>query len=262
MKYGTSHEIFAPLVALQNKNNGYKEIKWTFKQAKSVYGISTRDLPELVEFVKDNSEPVRAEITALQEYKSQYPLDYARRCFLFALISPQCNFTENVLALSQIMENWDRLDDPETITRSLTVPYKGKGKLRLVNLGHTKARNIRKALGWLRGNPHKTFTYETLASFKGMGSKTIAMALALWDDTLPVFTLDSWMLRLILNIQGHSPQVTVSTTEPGYRLTEGDMIAWCTRCVPDLSYFTIQWTLWNGCFGEHKSHLGIIGKEA
>lgn len=244
------------------ENYGFVEVNWNAKTAEQNLSIAN---DELAGWVRANVASVRTELDAFANARKSSPTEHAIRCFIFSIISPQCNFAENVLATQNIMANYDKLTDIDAIVDCLTVPFHGEegGTSRLVNLGLGKAKYIYDALPWLDrlndDNLGELFTWDFIHEHKGFGEKTTSMALALFDERSDVFTLDTWMLRLTLALNGHEPRAIVRTTSKGYKVTEAAWLAWCKQALSDLSPFEIQWTLWNGCFGHHVSHLGIIG---
>jgi hypothetical protein len=261
--------FFAPIVAMQNTGNlvshnaDFTEMAWTVKQAQSASGIAARDdLRWLAAWIREHVASVREEIQQFRAHRHQDSVTLARRCFLFSIVSPQCNFEENVIATRQLMDNWDQLTSIEAIKQCLIVPYKGTGKLRIVNLGPTKAQRILEAMPWLRSltpdNLETAFSYESIRAQKGIADKAASMTRALFDDASEVFTLDTWMLRITLALNGQDIRATIATKAAGYKITASDWLAWIKRHLPDLTPFEVQWTLWNGCFGQHKNHLGIL----
>jgi len=240
-------------------NVGFTDVKLNRKTALHYYGIAAEDRPELAAFVRDNCDSVADEITVFRAAKRKDPVGYARRILTFAILSAQVNFEENVYCLRSVMTDFDRMTDAGSIRPYLRAPYKGVGKMRNINGYKDKAQYLAEALPFLRGIRPDDMTLERIANLRGVGPKVAAFTMALWDDRAPVFTLDVWMYRLTAAILGKPTRVKVSAPRLAYDLNEGDWLAWCERQLPDYSPFLIQWTLWNGCFGEHKSHLGILG---
>lgn len=251
--------------ALQNPNGnpalngGFRELNWNRKVAEANSFFPT----EFADVVRANCASVRNELEAFRAAKESSPTEHAIRCFLFAIVSPQCNFSENVVATQKLIDNYSYLDDYSVLLDCLTVPFHGEGTPRLVNLGVGKAAYIAAAMPFLDSlnddNLAELFTFENIHAHKGMGDKTASMCMALFDEQSEVFTLDQWMLRLTLALNGNDPRATIRTTAKGYHATKDKWLTFCKEHLSDLSPFVTQWTSWNLCFGNHVSHLGILG---
>lgn len=255
---------FAELVAMSNKNTpkengGFTDVSLTRKESAKYVGVSTyARSEELAQWVKDNCTEVKAELYDFQVYKYRNPIDFARRVVVMAILSAQVNFEENLYVMRQVMNHFDDLVDETDIESYLVAPYRGHGNMRKINGYRTKAKYLAEALPWLRTITPDDMTLESVRSLKGVGPKIAAFSMALWDASLPVFTIDAWMVRVSAVLSGQNPRINPTLSEHGYSLIEGDWLAWCRTWLPNLPPFLVQWTVWNGCFGTHKSHLGII----
>jgi hypothetical protein len=128
------------------------------------------------------------------------------------------------------------------------------------------ARGIFKSLDVLRNADAQMMNKQSLTTLKklgrvgGLGDKTMSMAIALFDSTNPVFTLDVHMLRGLQRL--HNGQVAGSMTigSKDYVNLENWLVATLTNLFPNVDIFTIQWALWNRWgFGVHKCHTAIFG---
>lgn len=240
-------------------NYGYRSVNWNVKTATEHYSLWDQRLADIV---KEYSSSVLAELEAFDKARAASPTEHAIRCFVFAILSPQSNFAENVYATQNIMRDYDKLATVTDVYECLEVPFHGDGSPRLLNLGAGKSRYLFAALPWLDrltdDNIDEMFSYERIIEHKGMGEKTTAMALALFNQHSKVFTLDTWMLRLTIALTGGDSRAIIRTTTAGYKLTEGAWLAFSEMYLPQYSPFLVQWTLWNLCFGKHASHLGIL----
>lgn len=248
-------------------NAGSVEVNVTRKTAASFcFDQSRPDNDSLAQWVRDNCGPVEDEVSQLARAKGQDPINYARRVTIMALLSAQVNFAENLYCTRRIIQLYaaicDMADDPDRclafVESLLSAPYKGHGKTRKINGYRTKARNIVKALPFLCTLTPEQMTLENLNRLSGVGPKVAAFTVALWDASAPVFTLDVWMLRLTASLLGMDVRFKASLTPEGYALVEGSWLAWQRRHLPDLPPFVVQWSIWNGVFGYHRSHLDII----
>jgi endonuclease III len=251
-------------------NGGFTDVKITRNNAVEYWGIADKDRIGLMLWVMENSEPVLDEVRALREYREAQPTDYARRIVIMAMLSAQTDFAENLYCMRRIVEEFSVVcqmnnapyytgaDLAEKVATLLIAPYRGTGNMRRINFYKTKAANIVKMLPWLCQLTPDQMTLENLNRLPGVGPKVAAFTMALWNPRSPVFTLDAWMMRLTASILGKDARIKPAFTAEGYALVEGDWLAWCHRVLPDMAPFVIQWTLWNGCFGYHRSHLDII----
>lgn len=248
-------------------NGGFVSINWSLREAKESYG-RIDSTGELARLVHENVSPVRQEIDWMRISRLSDPVKHARKAIIFAILSPQTDFAENVIAARQVYDvlntfSFDRsLIHRDDVLEALYVPHAGTGEIKPINFQLNKADYVWRLIPWLHAitlaSIANIMQFEVLCKFKGMGLKTTSMALALYDDTLPVFTLDTWMLRLTASMAGRNPRAKFRTTEPGYRLTEGDWLAWARINCPDLTPFEVQWTVWDLTFGSHVSHVDIF----
>lgn len=207
-----------------------------------------------------NADSVRAELDIMAAHKAADPIYHARCCVVFALISPQMDFTQNVELTRRVMAALPRLDTLYSVGRVMKITRKD-GTLALFNGWKTKARTIHANLAFLHGLTPEQMTRDNLLALPGMAGKTSAMAMALWDEHADVFTLDIWMFRLTRAVLGDEVAVRFSAKTPAYKILEAYWVAWAKTL--NASVFEVQWTLWNCVgFGEHVSHLPIFGYAA
>jgi endonuclease III len=223
--------------------------------------LASVDLSALAAMTYANAESVRAELDTMAARKNADPVYHAQCCVVFALISPQMDFGQNVELTRRVMDNLPRLDTLYSVGRAMKITKKD-GTLGLFNGWKTKARTIHAALPFIQGLTPADMTRENLLALRGMAGKTSAMALALWDERSDVFTLDIWMFRLTREILGDDVAVKFSAGSlNAYKILESFWVAWAKTL--GASIFEVQWTLWNCAgFGEHVSHLPIFGYDA
>lgn len=222
--------------------------------------LESIDMTDVAALMQDNRASVRAELDIMAAQKADNPVYHAQCCIVFALISPQMDFRQNVELTRRVMAHLDRLDTLFSVGRVMKITRKD-GKLSLFNGWRTKARTIHANLAFIQGITPADMKRDTLLALPGMGPKASAMAIALYDEHAPVFTLDIWMFRLTRLIVGDDVAVKFSAKTPQYKLLENYWVAWAKTL--DASVFEVQWSLWNAVgFGEHMSHLPIFGYAA
>jgi len=217
-------------------------------------------LDELAALYAVNADSVRVELDVMAARKAENPVYHAQCCVVFALISPNMDFGQNLELTRRVMDNLDRLDTLYSVGRVMKITTKD-GNLALFNGWKSKARYLHANLAFIQQLTPAQMTRENLLALRGMGPKASAMAIALWDEHAPVFTLDIWMFRLTRSALGDDVAVKFSAKTPAYKILEAYWVAWANTL--DASVFEVQWTLWNCVgFGEHVSHLPIFGYDA
>lgn len=202
-------------------------------------------------FLEHASSPeVVSEVIQFSDERKKDRNAFARRCILFAILSPQTYFDKNTLALQKLLEVWNDEPDISQIQDAVGDVLYHK----------TKARNIYAVYDLLNTEGLDEWsTYENILTIKGMGRKTSSFAMALIDANAPVFTLDVHMLRSIVwAVLGK--HVNPSITPASYVRLQDIMVRW-TKTNGLISPFVAQWSIWNMWgFNRHVSHLGIIGR--
>jgi hypothetical protein len=233
-------------------------------------------MPDVVEFVRDidahmapnvpivekYAETILAEVEQFSALREADPRAHAQNCVLFAILSPQCKFDANVAATRRMMtELYDDIDSAEQIAAILT----GNGAQNFMS-AKPASKRIFASLEWIRALGPEDMSLEALQEARkcravvGLGDKTMRMALALYDATLPVYTLDVWMLRGIQSSWGGQTAASMSTEGAPYAALEAALVAWHGRNFPHLPVFVSQWALWNEWgFGRHMVHTAIFG---
>jgi endonuclease III len=218
------------------------------------------DRRDIAALASVNAASVRAELDVIATRKAADPVYHAQCCVVFALISPNMAFDQNVELTRRVMANLHRLDTLFSVGRVMKITTKA-GKLSLFNGWKSKARYIHANLAFIQNLTPAQMTRDNLLALPGMGPKASAMAIALWDEHAPVFTLDIWMFRLTREILGEDVAVKFSAQTPAYKILEAAWVAWANTL--ETSVFETQWTLWNAVgFGKHMSHLPIFGYDA
>lgn len=216
---------------------------------KSVEGIieNIDGLERLVPYMNDPL--VMAEVLQFREARQRNPNALARNIILFSLLSPQTRLDANVAAFRNVSALWD---SDATFSQVEQAIYG-------VSFHVNKAKYILEARNFLNDpNLSTRMTAKNLLSLKGMGNKTTAFALALFDDMAPVFTLDLHMLRAIAWATGGDHAVNVMLQKAAYAPLESAVVDFLQRQAI-ASPFVAQWSLWNAWgFNRHVSHLSIL----
>lgn len=201
-------------------------------------------------FLDDINDPnVVAEVALFRSARKENPARLARDVILFAMLSPQTRFDANVSAFRKLTAVWENNPEYDEVV----------DLIREVQFSRNKARYVIEAREFLN-DPflHEKMTRKNILALKGMGEKTTAFALALFDDMTPVFTLDLHILRALAFVAGFGSAVNVPPpTSKIYRQLEEAILEW-TRSRGIESPFIAQWSLWNTWQNRHISHLPII----
>lgn len=167
--------------------------------------------------------------------------DRAYHALTFAIVSPRCQFDKNVAANVDLVRAL-RFGAPRGVLENILREHG-------IGLAAQKSERLDMARPILqRFTPDRAL----LLALRGVGPKVSAMTLALYDDTLPVFTLDTHMLR------GITRQDVQAISPARYGPLERLMLSLCEE--RNESPFATQWALW--CDYSDKgfvSHLPIFG---
>lgn len=243
------------------------EVKtYTVKMADVVAFIANIDdnMAPFVDSVKQYADDIMGEVEQFTELRNADAILHAQTCLAFAIISPQCRFEKNVRATARLVANiYESFATSEAIVSMLT----DNGADNFLS-AKPLSKRLMQSMAFFRAIDDESMTLEALkmarkaGSVVGLGDKTFRMALALYDATLPIYTLDVHMLRGIQNTYGGTVAGSMSIQGKAYDALEAAMVAWHERNFPELPVFVSQWALWNAWgFGEHVSHLGIFGLE-
>jgi hypothetical protein len=198
---------------------------------------------------------VRDEIASLMLMRGKDTRRHAVRSLLFALASPQNRFDANVIVARKLHDRLSELESTDQIVKLLM-----EDKLGTVTSGAV-GRAIFHNLDFIRNV--KSFSGKSLrdaqrnGTITGAGMKVTAMAAHLndpWDD---VFTLDTHMLRGIIDtVLGIRDTWTIQGT--AYGILETALLDWAKSRYPRELPFTIQWAMWAVFRGTFDSHIAIF----
>ena len=195
-------------------------------------------------------ETVNAELDAI----SALPHDIrASRAAAFAILSPQADFSDNVRAVPVLID----------ALRNLATPTRIVDMLRSVGYKMTYAKKAQQYIDSrsliLDARP-QDITFENVLTYQGFGQKTTSMFCALYNQWLPVITLDTWMLSGLLGVANTGGKKNANAyTADGQAYTD---IADLLLGIADelhVSPFLLQWSLWAFYRGGFDSHLPIFG---
>jgi hypothetical protein len=250
----------------RNLTRGYERTAKIVGMADAVEFIRDIDahLSDAVAYVHKFAPSVAAECEAFIGNRAADDKAHAQQAVIFAILSPQCKFAKNVRATERMMAGlYEHYADAEAVRAVLTDDDRDN-----FLTAKPASRKVYEALEWLRDLDGDDMTLDALymarkvGKVKGLGDKTIRMALALYDPTMPIYTLDVHMLRGIQNAWGGEVAREMTVNKTAYHALEAAMVAWHERNFPHLPVFVSQWALWNEWgFGEHMSHLAIFGLE-
>jgi hypothetical protein len=191
------------------------------------------------------------------------------------MLSPQTKFAKNVRATVRMANSLYRdyefepeIDDA-AIERNIDKIYQvitNCGTDSWVTAG-SGAKAVYRSLDYLRNVDVSDMSKPSLWALRkqniifGFSDKTISMAVALFDSTADIFTLDVHMLRGLLRTVGvidHTGGVHINHKE--YEMIENGICALLATNYPTVEPFVIQWALWNlWGFDAHQSHTPIFG---
>ena len=218
---------------------------------------------ELRAIARDTASPVHAEIDAIRALREVDPRLHAQTCVVFAIISPRTKFEKNVRATRRMMHAIDRdFSTVDDVYQCLT----DGGKDSWFSAGGV-SRSLFASLAWIRTldiddmNKPALLALNRAGTVKGLGRKTASMAVALFDASAPVITLDVHMLRGLLKCANMNAVGDLSINDSAYDVLEASVL----NSIDDLlngahiDYFYFQWALWNRWgFGTHVTHLPIF----
>jgi 3-methyladenine DNA glycosylase/8-oxoguanine DNA glycosylase len=208
------------------------------------------------------AEDIMREVDTIAALREGDSVSHAQNCLVFAICSPQCKFAVNVRASQRML---GRLHEHYATVNDVYKVLTDDGTDSWVTSGNA-ARCLFASLDFLRHVTDEDMTKATLRTVrklgkvKGLGEKTMSMALALYDATLNVYTLDVHMLRGIMRAMSKDEAGTMLAQDVAYRMIEDALCAWHLRTFAGWPIFVSQWALWNAWRdGSHESHLGIFG---
>lgn len=197
-----------------------------------------------------NDPLVVAEVMTFRQARSIDPYRLARNVIIFAMLSPQTRFDKNMSAFHNAVALWDSNPDEQSLTEAV----------KDVQFAPTKAKHLLMASDFLNDPAlPERMTKKNISELKGMGQKTTSFSLALFDDMLPVFTLDTHMLRALSHATGFGADVNVLfSSDKAYTMLEEAWVDWTiSRGIE--SPFIAQWSLWNVWgFNRHVPHVDIV----
>ena len=198
---------------------------------------------------------VNAELEKIRWVKDLNPQRHAVRSLLFALASPQNRFDCNVIVAKKLHDRLSALDSVDTICKLLM-----EDKCGTVTSGAT-ARAIFHNLDFIHNvrdfSARSLREYQTQGTIIGAGMKVTAMAAHLFNENDQCFTLDTHMLRgivdMVLGIRG-----TWTIQGTAYGILERALLDWASSRYAYESPFCIQWAMWCVFRGTFDSHLPIF----
>lgn len=228
--------------------------------------LQESDLPGTMrDTVERYGDEILAEMELMSELRSADAQSYAQRCLLFAICSPQCDFDVNVRVANRAFDGlYNEFTCVEDVYQCIT-----DGGRDNWFLSGGAARAIWHNLEWLRNvsdsdmDKASILALRKAGTLKGLGPKTTAMALALYDPESEVYTLDVHMLRGILRAIGwqHRLATAQEITDAAYPVLEQALIQLHREVFGGvLPIFVSQWALWSEWrTGSHIEHLPIFG---
>lgn len=204
---------------------------------------------------------VTAELRTIADCRESDPIRHAQECLVFAILSPGCKFDYNVLMVRRFMDAIDEgksFPDCDSLYRTIAMGVSGRGVGRNV-------RNLFHSLDAVLNITPDDMTKPGLLAWRksryvlGIGEKTAAMAVALYDEHSPVVTLDVHMLRWLAEECLHLTASRHTIADDAYRTVEAWFLQWVARYFDEYSPFAIQWAIWDARRGEHEAHAPIFG---
>lgn len=214
--------------------------------------------------VEKYRDSISGELALMGELRAADEQAYAQQCLLFAICSPQLDFDVNVRVARRAYAGLHRdFTSVEDVYQWITADSSDSWFL-----AGAAARAIWHNLNWLRNvsdsdmNKGSILALRKAGKLKGLGPKTAAMALALYDARSEVYTLDVHMLRGILTAAGLTDRLATGQeiTDAAYPIVEAAMIALHRETFGDeVPVFVSQWALWNEWrSGSHIDHWAIF----
>jgi endonuclease III len=204
---------------------------------------------------------VNEELTAISECRDADPIRHAQKCLAFAILSPRCKLHWNATMVQRFFSAIDAGEQFESCDDLYQTIAYGIGG---IGVGPNVAR-LYASLDAIADVTPDDMTKPTLLAWRkaryimGIGEKTAAMAVALFEQTSPVFTLDVHMLRWITDTVWGTTASEHSIADTAYKVLEPWFVQWAARYFPAQSPFSVQWAIWNVRQGNHETHLPIFG---
>lgn len=198
---------------------------------------------------------VRDEIAEIDVARERDPKAHARRALLFAMASPQNRFDCNVVVARKLDARLSELDSVDAIVKLLmedrcgTVTSGAVGRAIFHSMEYiTSVRSL--SVDGLR-------LAQRQGDLMGAGMKVTAMAAHLYNPWDHAFTLDTHMLRGIVDtVLGIRGTWTIQGT--AYGILEQALLGWAATRYSTEAPFTIQWALWCVFRGTFDSHMAIF----
>ncbi len=204
---------------------------------------------------------VNAELLTIVGNREADSIRHAQQCLVFAILSPGCRIACNSLLARRFFDAIDagvRFESCDDLYQEIATGVGGRGIGRNI-------RSLFMSLETLLNISPDDMTKPVILALRkarrlmGIGEKTAAMAVALFNAQADVFTLDVHMLRWItstlfdLTAEGHT------IDDAAYRMLEPWFVNWCRTYYPAESPFAIQWAIWDVRQGKHETHTPIFG---
>ena len=236
--------------------------KFTSDHATAIVCESEYLVKETKMALRDYQSLIESELDIIAELRDSDSDRHATLCLLFAMISPQCPFDVNVRQTYRMYEHLGgTFDNVNDVYQCLT-----DGGSDATFTSGMAARGIFASLDILRTASADIMSKSALQALRkvraisGLGDKTMSMAVALFDSTANVFTLDVHMLRGLLRGIGVDITQGVVIGTRDYVNIENWAIDTLRKAFPQVDIFTTQWALWNMWgFDTHKCHTDIFG---
>ena len=177
-----------------------------------------------------------------------------QRALLFALASPMNRFECNVVVAKRLHDRLYMFETVEDVYKALT-----EDNTSTITSGNV-AKAIFKSLNYIKWATPVSKMGATLRAKNGLelfgaGPKVTAMAAHLWNEFDNVFTLDTHMLRLIMETtMGMKGNWDIKI--PEYYQLEEKLLEFSDKF--DASPFAVQWSMWCVQRKEFISHKGIF----
>ena len=198
---------------------------------------------------------VRDEVAQIDVLREQNPRAHARRALLFAMASPQNRFDCNVIVARKLDQRLHELDSVDAIVKLLmedrcgTVTSGAVGRAIFHSMEYISiVRSL--SVDGLR-------IAQSQGDLMGAGMKVTAMAAHLYNPWDMAFTLDTHMLRgIVETVLGIRGTWTIQGT--AYGILENALLGWAATRYSTEAPFTVQWALWCVFRGSFDSHLAIF----
>lgn len=207
-----------------------------------------------------HADTIMQELSAFNDRRDANAVDWMHLVIVKSILSPGAKLPANI-ALAKLLvaalqrgETLTSYDDAETYRAACKYGGRSVGK------------NI---IGALLSWPHiahmsvDDMNVDTLYRMRGarqvaLSHKTIRWALALFDATNRVFTLDVHMCRGIARIAGVDKNVD-GVTDNAYAVLESYMLRVADACGYGHMPLVVQWAMWNEIrhAGKHAPHIAL-----